>query len=137
MEGSSVPLVTFSVEATAAGAALASGRLADFAIDHDLAPAVRERVTAVAADVVNALASAFSGTARLQIEADIGEQDLQFVVAHAGDDARPAFTAVRPRLERIGSRCDGFAAAHPGAAGIEVWCRFMLRRSRLDSLSAD
>jgi hypothetical protein len=126
-EQSSVPLVTFSVEATAAGATLAFGRLADFASDHEVAPAVRERATAVAADVVNALAGAFSGPARLQIEADIGEQDLQLVIAHAGEDARLAFTAAHARLERIGSRCDEFAAEHSGDAGIEVWCRFIVR----------
>lgn len=127
MERSPVPLLTFSVEATAAGATLAFGRLADFATHHEIAPAVRERATAVAADVVNALAGALNGDARLQIDADIGEQDLQLVVAHGDDDARRALTGVRGRLERIGSRCDGFAAERPGAAGIEVWCRFVLR----------
>ena len=137
MEEPSLPLLTFSVEATAAGATLAFRRLADFAIAHDIAPAVRARATAAAADVVNALAGAFSGTARLQIEADIGEQDLQFVVAHAGDDARLALPRVRRRLERIGSRCDGFGADRPGATGLEVWCRFILRGSRLDGLSVD
>jgi triacylglycerol esterase/lipase EstA (alpha/beta hydrolase family) len=127
MERSSVPLLTFSVEATAAGATLAFRRLADFATVHDIAPAVRERATAVAADVVNALAAALSGTARLQIDADIGERDLQLVVAHGADDAGLALMGVRGRLERIGSCCDGFAAERPGAPGIEVWCRFILR----------
>jgi hypothetical protein len=127
MKESSVPLLTFSVEATASGATLTFGRLADFATDHGVGPAVRERARAVAADIVNALAGAFSGTARLQIEADIGEHDLQLVVAHEGDDARLALIGLRRRLEPIGSRCDEFAAERAGAAGIEVWCRFILR----------
>jgi hypothetical protein len=128
MRAQSLPLLTFDVDATPAGAERASGRLAGFATEHGVARGVRERLTAVAADVVGGLAGGSSRRARLQIEADIGDQDLQVVVSGSADaEGCVVFAALCDRLEPIGDRCDGFATEPAGAAGFEVWCRFSLQ----------
>ena len=130
MRESSLPFLTFEVEATPAGAERAAQRLSAFAADHRVAPTVGRIVGPVAGDVVRILAGALGDAvpAHVQVEADIAEHDLQVVIACAGDDARPArMPALRRRLVEVGRRCDGFGVERAGVAGVQVWCCFRLR----------
>ena len=123
-----LPAVTLDVEPTDAGLQLLSARLTSFAHDHKLPETVVSGIVSVASEVGDVIAHSLDAppVARLQADADVGLDDAQLVLLAADHRLPEVYASLRPRLERIASRCDAFATQLTPAAELQVWARFRL-----------
>jgi hypothetical protein len=119
-----LPATTLEVEPTSAGLRLLTEQLTAFAHEHGLPEEVASRLATVASDVAEVVAASLDG--RLQADVDIGVADTQLVVIARDHRLAEVYGSLRPRLDRLGSRCDGFAAELSSGSELQVWARFRL-----------
>jgi hypothetical protein len=121
-----LPAITLDVEPTDAGRRHLSAKLTAFAQDHDLRDTVAARMVSVANDVADVLAGALDAppVARMQADADIGLDDAQLVLIAEDRRLADVYASLRPRLDRIASQCDAFAAQLSPNAEVQVWACF-------------
>jgi hypothetical protein len=127
-ESDVLPAITLDVDPTDGGLELLIARLTEFARDHELPDSVGPRLVSVASDVADVLTGALAAPAlgRLRADADIGVDDAQLVVIVEDHRLPGEFATLRPRLDHIASRCDGFAAELATNAELQVWACFRL-----------
>jgi hypothetical protein len=123
-----LPAITLDVEPTDAGLQGFSEQLAAFAHNHGLPETVASRFVAVASDVTDIVAGTLDAppVGRLQADADIGLDDVQLVLIARDHRLLDVYASLRPRLDRLASRCDAFAAQLTPNAELQVWACFRL-----------
>ena len=121
-DDAAVAYLTFEAPATDDGVTLVLARLEKFATEHDVGDRVRAGLADSAGEVVAALAQAHGGMrpGPIRVEADVGDGQLQVVVARDVDSGVLA-AATLEDLARVRARCDEFSAQRAAGTDIQVW----------------
>jgi hypothetical protein len=126
-DDAAVSFLTFEAPGTDDAVMVVVSRLGEFATEHDVGTPVHERLTDSAGEVVAALARAAGGArpGPIRVEADVGDGQLQVVVARDVDSSAVADETVDD-VGRLHQRCDEFSAQRADGTDIQVWMCFHL-----------
>jgi anti-sigma regulatory factor (Ser/Thr protein kinase) len=128
--GRRLSVISFEVEASAASVRRMRGWVVGFAAEHGADGDLQDRVAlAVTEAMTNAIAHAYApdGPGRVEVSADVEDDELEIVVADDGTGFRQGESSgLGAGLMVIAKTADRFAIRERTPRGVEVWMRFRL-----------